>query len=381
MLNKDNQSKILIVDDDPAAGIILEGYLQPDNYCIHHVDNGEKALKWVRDIKPDLIILDVMMPGISGFKVCKILKNDKATQDVPVLFTTALSDLDSHKKGIESGGEGFIVKPFSEGLIRAYVKIFLKMKKTFDNTRQKLALNKDFTLMTIHDLTNLNMIISGNLEMAVMAFDESTTIARNYMGKALSVLRSVDKMLKKAQDITYFESAGNGMDFTHINLIDLIKKASALFETEMELKNLRFDLQGSDPVQVYGESNSLLRVLVNLIDNAVKFSWPETEIGLAVKKKKPVCVQCTVREGAEDSVQWIEVTISNRCRPIPKEYNESIFERFKQVPKGQQRRRGQGLGLAFCKLVIESHGGKIWIESPLPGEESGVVVHFTLPGC
>jgi two-component system sensor histidine kinase/response regulator len=350
MINKDNQPKILIVDDDPVSGTILEGYLQPDNYCIHHVVNGEKALQRVRNINT--------------------LKNDKATQDVPVLFTTALSDPDSHKKGIESGGEGFIVKPFNEGLIRAYVKIFLKMKKTFDNARQKLDFDKDFTSMTIHDLKNLNMVISGNLEMAVMEFDESTIIAKNYVGKALSALGSANEILKKAQDITILKSTWNCMEFTLINLIDLIKKASSLFETEMELKNLRSDLQGSDPVEVCGERNLLLRVLVNLIGNAVKFSWPGTKINLAVRKKK---------EGAGDSGQLVEVAISNRCRPIPKEYNESIFERFKQVPDEQKRKRGQGLGLAFCKIVIELHGGTIWVESPMPGGESGVAVHFTLP--
>ena len=368
MTNKNNQPKILIVDDDPVSGIILEGYLQPDNYQIHYVDNGKKALKLVKDIKPELVILDIMMPGISGFEVCNILKNDKDTKHIPVLFITALSDTDSHKRGIESGGEGFLVKPFDEGLIRAYVKTFLKTKKAFDNAGQRLALNKDFASMTIHDLNNLNMAISGNLELAIMRLDESAS-AKDYVRKALSVLRSASEMLEKAQDITCFKSTMNSLDFTLINIIDLIKNASALFETEMESKNLRSDLQKSDLIKVCGDSGSLLRVLVNLIGNAVEFSWPGTEIGIAARKRK---------DG--DFLQCVEVTISNQCSPIPEEYHESIFERFKRVPNGETRKRGKGLGLAFCKLVIESHGGRIWVESPLDGEESGVAVHFTLPG-
>ena len=392
MTNTDNQPKILIVDDDPTSCMILNGYLQTDNYQLYCVDNGEKALELARNIKPDLVILDIMMPGMSGFEVCNILKNDKATQNIPVLFTTALSDTDSHKKGIESGGEGFLVKPFNEGLIRAYVKTFLRTKKAFDNARQELALNKDFTSMTIHDLNNLNMVISGNLEMAKMAFNKSIT-AEDYVGKALFAIETTNEMLKKAQDIICFESTVNNMDFTLVNLIDLTKKALALFETEMESKNLRFDLSApacacphadrcdaqaglqeeSDPIEIYGNSNSLLRVLVNLIENAVKFSRPGGKIGIAVRKKK--------EEEAGDPVRCVEVTISNWCNPIPGKYHELIFERFKQVPGEQKKKRGKGLGLAFCKLVIESHGGRIWVESPLPGEESGVAIHFTLPGC
>lgn len=123
--NKAEQVKILIVDDDKASAMIIEGYLQRFNYHIHIVDNGIDALKWAKKFKPDLIFLDIMMPGISGFEVCERLKKDKTTQDIPVLFITALSDSDSHKKAIELGGEGFIRKPFNEDFVKAYVKLFI----------------------------------------------------------------------------------------------------------------------------------------------------------------------------------------------------------------------------------------------------------------
>ena len=125
MINTSEQVKILIVDDDITTGIILEGYLQSCNHYIHIVDNGENALEWAEKIKPDLILLDIMMPGISGFEVCERLKNEKTTQDIPVLFISSLSDPDSHKKAIELGGDGFIIKPFNEEFVRAYVNLFL----------------------------------------------------------------------------------------------------------------------------------------------------------------------------------------------------------------------------------------------------------------
>ena len=124
MINIDKRAKILIVDDDIVSGIILEGYLERSNYYIH-IDNGENALEWAMKFKPDLILLDIMMPGISGFEVCERLKKEKETQDIPVLFISALSDPDSHKKAIESGGEGYILKPFNETYVRLYVKLFV----------------------------------------------------------------------------------------------------------------------------------------------------------------------------------------------------------------------------------------------------------------
>lgn len=366
MINTSHQPRILIVDDDPATGVILEGYLKPDNYEVHFVDNGQKALKAVKSLNQDLILLDIEMPGMSGFELCEALKNDEATRDIPVLFITAHSDSDFHKKAIESGGEGFVVKPVNEGLIRAYAKTFVRMKQIHDNATQRLSLDKEFMCMSIHDLNNLNLAISGNLELAMFERDQSEG-ANKYVENALSVLARATKMLSKLQDIMRLESSKSSLNYSQINLIDMINEAAELLVAEMELKNLRFVLEQTDFFEVYGDRNLLLRVLLNLIGNAVKFAWSDTEIGIKIRKNK---------EEEEDSSRWLEVIISNQCLPIPKKCHELIFEKFKQL---QKRKSGKGLGLAFCKLTIESHGGRIWLESPLSGQKTGASVHFTLP--
>jgi len=200
MINTDDQAKILIVDDDVATGIILEGYLQPCNYYIHIVNNGENALKWARKFKPDLILLDIMMPGISGFEVCERLKNEKTTRYIPVLFLTSLSDPDSHEKAIESGGEGFIVKPLNADLIAAYVKLFARIKKDHDNAIQRLDSIKELIGSSVHDLANVNFAIAANLEMALFNRDQFE-IAYEYIEDALAVLKTRNNMLHKLQDI------------------------------------------------------------------------------------------------------------------------------------------------------------------------------------
>ena len=196
------QAKILIVDveDDVASGIILEGYLQPCNYCIHIINNGGMALEWARKIKPDLILLDIMMSGISGFEVCERLKKDKTTRYIPVLFIIALSDPDSHKKAFESGAEGFIIKPFNEYLIRANVELFVRIKKDHDNARQRLESVKEIVSSSVHDLANLNFAVAGNLEMALFNRDQLEK-TYEYIEDALCVLKKGNNMLKKLQNI------------------------------------------------------------------------------------------------------------------------------------------------------------------------------------
>ena len=125
MFNSHNKAKILIVDDDINSGIILNEYLTTSNYNIYSLNNGKNVLKWVKENKPDLILLDIIMPEISGFEVCNILKKDKKTRNIPILFISSLFDSDSHKKAMEFGAKGFILKPFNEKLVKAYIKLFL----------------------------------------------------------------------------------------------------------------------------------------------------------------------------------------------------------------------------------------------------------------
>lgn len=200
MINTSEQVKILIVDDDIATGIILEGYLQSCNHYIHIVDNGKNALEWAEKIKPDLILLDIMMPGISGFEVCERLKNEKTTKRIPVLFITSLSDSDSHKKAIESGAEGFMVKPLNADLIVAYVKLFARMKKDHDNAEQRLDSIKKIVDSSVHDLVNVNSAVSAKLELALSDRDQ-LKISYKHVEEALYNLKKGDNMLYKLQNI------------------------------------------------------------------------------------------------------------------------------------------------------------------------------------
>jgi DNA-binding response OmpR family regulator len=375
MTSMEITSKILIVDDDPISLMILDGYLQNPRYDIHTIDDPEKALAAARELDPDMILLDIMMKNISGLEVCRSLKKDESTRNIPVLFITALSDRDAHRKAIECGGEGFIVKPLEEKLVRAYVRAFLGLRQANKDIRKKLAAANELVGMSMHDLNNMMGAVTANIELAMLDNEQSLNVD-TYLQRSLSILKSTHDMIEKLQTMAFIESRVRTSGFQTVSMGELMAETAWVLGTEMEAKGLKLNLPEIGLLSVRGEKDLLVRVLVNLMENAVKFAWPGSAIHIrAVDHNKP-------REPggeAADQAACLEFIISNHCDPVHPADQKQVFDKFGRGRNAKNGTRGRGLGLAFCKLVIESHGGKIWIESPLPHQETGVAIHFTLP--
>jgi len=170
---------ILIVDDDEKNIKLLKAYLQAEEYRIFQALNGEDALKMVNNFNPDVILLDVMMPGIDGFEVCKRLKTDEKTKMIPVVMVTALREREDRIKALEAGADDFLSKPVNKTELLVRVKSLLRIKSYHDqllNSYKEIALKNErlkelerikegLTHMIIHDLNNPLSAIYGNLEM------------------------------------------------------------------------------------------------------------------------------------------------------------------------------------------------------------------------
>ena len=375
MTNMNTASKILIVDDDPISLMILNGYLHGPSYQIRTIDKPEKAFAVASQFEPDVILLDIMMESISGLEVCRRLKDDVSTRNIPVLFITALSDRDAHRKAIECGGEGFIVKPLDERLVRAYVRVFLRLRQTNKDVEKKLAASNEFVGMSMHDLNNMMGALTGNIELA-MVENEASSSRDTYLQRCLSILKSSHETIEKLQTLVLIESRIRAADFRAVSLGELINESTWLLSTEMEEKGLRLNLPSVDQHYVRGDRNLLLRVLINLMDNAVKFAWTGSVIDVGVlEQARPQAMGNT----SAGNRSLLQLTISNNCDPISFDDQRLIFDKFTRGQNAKNGTRGKGLGLAFCKLAVESFGGSIWLESPLPRQETGVAVHFTLP--
>ena len=167
-MGNENKNTILVVDDTPENIDVLYGVLSED-YKVKVAPNGEKALKIVQGKNPpDLILLDIMMPGISGYEVCEQLQSDEKTKDIPILFVTAMSETEDETKGLEMGAVDYITKPISPPIVIARVKTHLRLKEANDVLKQQNALlienaslKEDVERITRHDLKSpLNPILA-----------------------------------------------------------------------------------------------------------------------------------------------------------------------------------------------------------------------------
>ena len=361
-------TSILVVDDSQTIRHILERYLKAKGYSVLLAESGEKAVRLARESVPDLVLLDIMMPVMDGFEVCEQLKAHPVTQDIPVLFITTLDDVGSHRKAIECGGQGFITKPFCEDLLNAYVEILLEKKIALDDIVSKAKWQTQFMKMGIHDVNNLLLAVCSNLELALFDREAKREIEKR-IDRSLSILRSATDMVRNFHDVLRLGSSKFQLKEDVIDMKELLERTISIFDAEMQGKGLGFMFRGPRTCKVRADLDLVERIVMNLLGNAVKFANAGTDLCFSIEGK-----QYSKGGGL------MEFLLTNQCTPLPPEYQYKIFDMFTQGPQIKVRRKGTGIGLAFCKAAIEKHGGKIWIESPLKGQDQGFGVHFTLPG-
>jgi signal transduction histidine kinase len=328
--------------------------------------------------KPDLCILDVAMPagelGVddrsTGFEVCRRIKRDPRTARIPVIFITALNDTTDRVKAIEAGGDDFLTKPHNRLVLGARVRSLLRLKATTDaleETNRKLRemekLRDDLMNMIVHDLKTPLTAVQATIEMM---HDGDFGAVSNDQRKALSDAQN------KAQDL--------------LTLIEDLLEVSRIEETSVPLEpeplapqeflnelmsewRLRLQQEGAtagvdvaaDAPRFEADRPLLKRVFGNLIQNAITHSANPVTLHLSARREN-------------DSVLF---TVADNGPGIPPEYQEVIFRKFQQVKTPHAPRvRSSGLGLAFCKMVVDAHGGRIWVQSP---EGQGSSFHVLLP--
>jgi two-component system sensor histidine kinase/response regulator len=374
-----NAPLILVADDVSANVELLFDQLHVLGFRAIAASDGPSALAACFNHRPDLCILDVSMPSgdlgvddrTTGFEVCRRIKRDPRTKSMPVIFVTALNDTTDRVKAIEAGGDDFLTKPHNRLVLGARVRSLLKLKATTDSledTLRKLReaekMRDDLMKMIVHDLKTPLTSVLATMEMMIdgdfgAISDEQKRMLGDAEGKAEDLLALIGDLLEVAR----IEEAAITLDLEPIAPGALLNEIVNEWSIRFQQEGSQATLDVADDAPVFEADKPLLkRVLGNLVSNALTHSATAVKLQLGAR-----------RDG--DGVLF---TIADNGPGIPAEYHEVIFRKFERVKNSNlPRTRSSGLGLAFCKLVVDAHGGRIWVQSA--GEGKGSAFHFTMP--
>jgi len=352
--------KILVVDDEPDIVESLQVVLSKE-YETVPASNGREALERAGEMRPDLILLDVMMPTMDGFQACREIKKNASTRDIPVLLLTALHDTDNKVKGLDAGADDFIGKPFNEVELLARVRAFLRTKELHDELQRSFArlqelerMRDALTHMIVHDLKAPLTSIKGGLSISLEA-SKSGPLEPGHFKLLRNAEVSADRALDLIQDIldvSRMEEARLPLKKQPIDLGAVVRSCVASMEPLAEASEIKLAAKipsGLPPLPA--DETLLQRVLVNLVSNSLKFTPAGGTVAITVTR----------------SAESVDIGIEDSGIGIPKEHLERIFDKFFQSGAINTGRKGQGLGLAFCRLAVERMGGKIWAERREPG--------------
>ncbi|MBF0156853.1 MAG: hybrid sensor histidine kinase/response regulator, partial [Magnetococcales bacterium] len=332
--------------------------------------DGGSALKLAASEKPDLILLDIMMPGIDGHEVCRRLKADESTRDIPIIFITAKDDEEDESEGLGLGAVDYITKPFSSSIVLARVRTHLILKKAMEDVASQNAalreadrMKEDVNRIMRHDLkAPLNAIIG--FSSFLLDSDKFEGPEREYLSIINESGYTLLNMIDLSLDLYKMENGIYQLKPVPIDITTILRKIIKLHETEIISRHLVCSIV-QDPAASLASSQNLVlgeellcySLFANLMKNAFEASPKHGEI------------RVTIRSRAGE----LEISIHNTGE-VPEEIREKFFEKY--VTSGKPH--GTGLGTYSARLITETQHGSIRMESS-PGGGTTVSVRLPTP--
>lgn len=368
-------SKILIVDDTPQNIDVLRKFLALEGYRLSFATNGKKALEIVSRAQPDLILLDVMMPGMDGFETCRILKSKQETQNIPVIFLTALSDSHDKVKGFGLGAVDYITKPLQYEEVLARVANHLKLQTAADELRRHSQESEQarheaemanrakttFLAKMSHELrTPLNAILGySDLiqdEASELGYEDIIPDLARIQTAANHLLHTISNVL----DLAKIEAEKIDITLQPVDIAAMLREVEAVISPIFIKGDNQFSTFCPSGIgSVLADSAKLKQSLFNLLSNACKYTTHGT-ISLSVS-----------RDG-----EWVNFAVKDSGIGIPPNRHEHIFQPFQQADDANTREfDGTGLGLPIAKAYCTMMGGRIHLESA-PGQGSTFTIQI-----
>ena len=365
-----SEYKILIVDDVMSNVLLLKVLLTNEKFAIATASNGRQALEQVEKENPDLVLLDVMMPDMSGFEVAQHLKSNPNTADIPIIFLTALNSTADIVKGFQVGANDFISKPFNkeELIIRVTHQISLVaakrliLSKTEELQRTIAGRDKLYSVIA-HDLRSPMGSIKMVLNMLILNLPSEKIGAEMYelLTMANQTTEDVFSLLDNLLKWTKSQIGKLNVVYQDVDLVEVSDGVIEIFSMVASLKKIRIHEMKPEKMMVNADIDMLKTVVRNLLSNAIKFSKENSEVLVKMEEVDGMAVVSVQDYGCGISEEGQKKLL----------HTDTHFSTF-----GTNNEEGSGLGLLLCKDFVVKNGGKLWFTSK---EGEGSIFSFSIP--
>lgn len=357
--------KILHIDDDEANRYAVKRILEKSGFDVSEAESGFEGLLKLREEKFDIIILDIKLPDIDGYEVCRRIKADSETRSIPVLQTSASFVSSEHKvEGLESGADGYLAQPIEAAVLVATVRSLLRIRQAEHSALQAQRARDQLLAIVSHDLRNP---LSSIMMM-------STLLQKQIMGKKLTdeeILQKIvkiqssgirmNRLIQDLLDVSSMDEGKFSVTKNPFSMNELIREVVTSFEENSAEANIEIKMNLPDQsIQVEGDKDRLFQVFSNLISNSLKFTKPQGKVLISLTETE----------------NFAMIVVADSGKGISKSYLEEIFNRYWQSPDQDIGKMGFGLGLSIVKGIVEAHGGSVRAESQ---EGVGTSIFFRIP--
>ncbi|PZO40536.1 MAG: hybrid sensor histidine kinase/response regulator [Pseudanabaena frigida] len=359
---------ILVIDDEPDNFDVIDTLLNEQNYVLHYAADGQEAISLLDVFKPNLILLDVMMPKMDGIEVCKRIKSIPQWQSVPIVMVTALNTKQDLSRCLDAGADDFISKPVNSLELRARVKSMLRIKQQYDQIKT-LSNLQESTIVFLQDSIDglcgnlastlpheLNTPLNGIVTVIDLLIDDYQNMDKDELYEFLLVAQQsayrLNKLTKRFLQYSQLEILTSNPKFREIKStktsIQILIESAIHSKAEQvnRLDDLLLELPNLEDVEICMSDKDFVCIIEELVENAFKFSQPNTPV--------KICTQ--LKDGI------FHLSISDRGRGMTEEQIAKVSS-FTQFERKYYEQQGIGLGLQIVKKIVELYGGKSSISS------------------
>lgn len=358
---------VLIVDDQPI-NLRLAAEVLKNDYRVLIADNGLKAIQATKERRPDLILLDIMMPETSGIQVAKLLKDDPETKEIPIIFLTAKNQPEDAVEGFMAGGVDYLTKPFQKlellQRIKTHIQLSFQKKELFQTGLELLQLNEEknklFSIVA-HDLRNFVGGSIGLLEITLKNFEnKDRETLKEYMEIVLENLEKTTLLMNEL--LAWSRKQSHTLSFNPENYMlkpEVLKNLDN-YKIFAEGKNITMNCKVDENHEIFADRLMINTILRNLIHNAIKY----TGVGGSVTVKASIIEDKHV------------ISVIDNGIGVPQLALQQIFEESSQSTDGTKGEKGTSYGLKACKNYVEKHKGNIYAKN---NPDGGSTFEFFIP--